>query len=409
MRTPGHFSVRAPGVVVSSFSLLGAFWGAWAMALPDIQRSFHLSDSALGVVLAVAVGTAGFAGAIVGRLARHLRSLRLLAGLLVVWAVTAWPPEFTHSTALFAVAFGVTQIAAGCVDAAMNAPATVLFMDRPGSLVRFHAVFNIGALLGALAASIALAAGASWRVLWPAISVITLIAATISLRSDPGVILDKDHVSHSPTLTPLGESAPRSASIDRSLRSDGLLAFLFVFALAEITEGGAFTWGVLYLRHHLHAGILVGAGAYVIGHAIAALARLLGAGVLGRVPIARAFIIGSAICAGGLALEVATNSPFLAALGLTGATAGTSFFWPLVMGTIAQRSSSPGRAVGTFTAAGYVGWVAGAPLIGFASDRVGPRAGLLVMAAICLVVIVAVSLGVVPSGPAKSTVPGSVS
>jgi predicted MFS family arabinose efflux permease len=375
------------------------------MALPDVQRSFHLSDAALGLVLAVAVGAAGFAGAIVGRLARHLRSLRLLAGLLIVWAICAWPPEFTHSTALFAATFGAAQIAAGCVDAAMNAPATVHFSGRSGALVRFHAIFNVGALLGAVASSLALAAGLSWRVLWPAVATVTVLVAALSLRGPAGEILDADHVAHSPTLAPLGESAPTHVAIDRSLRRDGLLAFLFVFALAEITEGGAFTWGVLYLRHHLKAGILVGAGAYVIGHCIAALARSLGGGVLKRTPVARAFVVGSAICAAGLVLEVATNSPFVAALGLTGATAGTSFFWPLVMSTIAERSSAPGRAVGTFTAAGYVGWVAGAPLIGFASDRLGARAGLLVMAAICLIVIGAVLVGVVPEPRAKSVTP----
>ena len=278
----------------------------------------------------------------------------------------------------------------------MNAPATVFFAERAGALVRFHALFNVGALLGAVGASLSLASGVSWRVLWPAVAVITLAAAALSLLGDPGEILDADHGAHSPTLAPLGESAPYGAGIDRSLRRDGLVGFLIIFALAEVTEGGAFTWGVLYLRHHLRAGILVGAGAYVLGHSIAALARVLGGSVLKHTPVARAFVLGSTVCAVGLVVEVATNAPLIAALGLTAATAGTSFFWPLVMSTIAQRSSSPGRAVGTFTAAGYVGWVAGAPLIGFASDRLGPRAGLLVMAVICAIVIAAVMLGVVP-------------
>ena len=41
-------------------------------------------------------------------------------------------------------------------------------------------------------------------------------------------------------------------------------------ALAEITEGGVDTWGVLYLRNHLATGVLLGAGAYVVGQAVAA-------------------------------------------------------------------------------------------------------------------------------------------
>ena len=38
-------------------------------------------------------------------------------------------------------------------------------------------------------------------------------------------------------------------------------------------------------------------------------------------------------------------------------------------------------AVGTFTAAGYIGWVAGAPLVGWVSQAYGPQHGLQVLAA----------------------------
>jgi predicted MFS family arabinose efflux permease len=37
-------------------------------------------------------------------------------------------------------------------------------------------------------------------------------------------------------------------------------------------------------------------------------------------------------------------------------------------------------AVGTFTAAGYVGWVAGAPIVGWISQTLGPAHGLQVLA-----------------------------
>jgi sugar phosphate permease len=37
-------------------------------------------------------------------------------------------------------------------------------------------------------------------------------------------------------------------------------------------------------------------------------------------------------------------------------------------------------AVGTFTAAGYIGWVAGAPVVGWISQTYGPQRGLQVLA-----------------------------
>ena len=401
MRPPRSPVGRPAGLIVAAFILLGAFWGCWNMSLPTIQRYFHLSNTGLGILLAAAVGTAGCAGAIVGRLAKRFRSLWLLSGLMVGWAILTVPPELVHSTLLFALAFAGAQIAAGCVDAGMNAPATVAFRDDPTGLVRFHAIFNLGAIAGALVASVVLASGGSWRWLWPGVACLVVCAGIIGLRGDPGVALDAENLPHSPTLSAVGESSPRELHIDKSFRDEGLLVFLFVFALAEVTEGGAFTWGILYLRHHLSAGVLVGTGAYVVGHAVAAAARGLGGHLLRNFPVTRAFAAGAIICAGGIVLEVSVSSPWLAATGLTLATAGTSLFWPLVMSTVASISATPARAVGGFTAAGYAGWVAGAPVVGVISDAWGAKAGLLFMAALCLVVVAAVSSGTIPSAPER--------
>ena len=73
------------------------------------------------------------------------------------------------------------------------------------------------------------------------------------------------------TRTPVGH-AGRVHPVQR-IRRDGLLILLVVFALAEVTEGGVDTWGVLYLRNHLATGVLLGAGAYVVGQVVAATTR----------------------------------------------------------------------------------------------------------------------------------------
>ena len=66
----------------------------------------------------------------------------------------------------------------------------------------------------------------------------------------------------------------------------------------------------------------------------------------------------------------------VAALGLALGAGGASLFWPLVMSTVSRMASQVVSAVGAFTAAGYVGWVAGAPIVGLglADPRAGPRA-----------------------------------
>ncbi len=98
--------------------------------------------------------------------------------------------------------------------------------------------------------------------------------------------------------------------------------------------------------------------------------------MLGRLSTRRALIIGGCVAGAGILLGVA-----LPALGRGRASAspsvpaGASLFWPLVMSTVSRLASQVVSAVGTFTAAGYIGWVAGAPIVGLglADLRARPR------------------------------------
>jgi predicted MFS family arabinose efflux permease len=79
-------------------------------------------------------------------------------------------------------------------------------------------------------------------------------------------------------------------------------------------------------------------------------------------------------------LESVAPAAGAAAVGLAIGAGGASLFWPLVMSTVSRRASQVVSAVGTFTAAGYVGWVAGAPIVGWVSQTLGPARGLQVLA-----------------------------
>ena len=213
-------------------------------------------------------------------------------------------------------------------------------------------------------------AGVSWRWIWPGIAVVALAVGVWAAATDPGAS------EAAGTRRRIG--AVRTPL--RRLRREGLLVLLVVFALAEITEGGVDTWGVLYLRNHLATGVLLGAGAYVVGQAVAATTRGAGGPLLGRLSSRHALIVGGCVAGGGILLESLTSLSGLAAVGLALGAGGASLFWPLVMSTVSRMASQVVSTVGTFTAAGYVGWVAGAPIVGWVSQTLGPARGLQVLA-----------------------------
>jgi MFS family permease len=356
--------------VVAAFAAFGLFWGSWAVMVFNIQHTFGLDDAELGVLLAVAIAVAGASSAVMAHLADRVGARRLLwmalfawSGLLILLSVA--PQKWTFAGALVLV-----EIAGGSIDTAMNAEASHRLIGNPSALVRFHALFNGGALTGAALAGVVLHSGVSWRWIWPGVAVLAAAVGLWARASDgaaPGQHATTEH--------------RRDAHPVRRLRRDGLLVLLVVFALAEVTEGGVDTWGVLFLRNHLATGVLLGAGAYVVGQCVAATTRGAGGTLIGRLSARRALIVGGCVAGGGILLESLTPLPGVAAVGLALGAGGASLFWPLVMSTVSSLATQVVSAVGTFTAAGYIGWVAGAPVVGWVSQAYGPQHGLQVLAA----------------------------
>jgi MFS family permease len=368
------------GPVVAAFVTFGLFWGSWAVMVFNIQRTFTLSDADLGLLLALAIAVAGASSAVTGHLANRVGARRLLWVSLLSWSGLLVVLSAVHQRWAFTGALVLVEIAGGSIDTAMNAEASHRLIGRPGALVRFHALFNGGALVGAAAAGVVLHAGISWRWIWPGVALVALVMGLWALATDLGAAADPG---------PIDGSSYSSAHPVRRIRRDGLLLLLVVFALAEVTEGGVDTWGVLYLRNHLAAGVLLGAGAYVVGQSVAATTRGAGGALIGRLSARSALIVGGCVAGGGILLESLSPFSVVAALGLAAGAGGAALFWPLVMSTVSRQASQVVSAVGAFTAAGYIGWVAGAPAVGWISQTYGPQHGLQILAVAALAVALA--------------------
>jgi MFS family permease len=368
--------------VVATFVTFGLFWGSWAVMVFNIQHTFALSDSELGLVLALAIAVAGASSAVMAHLADRVGARRLLWIALLTWSVLLVVMSTVHQRWAFVGALVLVEAAGGSIDTAMNAEASHRLMGNPAGLVRFHALFNVGAIVGAAGAGVVLHAGVSWRWIWPGVAVAALVVGLWTLTTDSGRAIGEPAAAHADRIRPV-----------QRMRRDGLLVLLAVFALAEVTEGGVDTWGVLYLRNHLATGVLLGAGAYVVGQVVAATTRGAGSVFVGRLTTRRGLLVGGCVAGGGILLESLSPLSGAAALGLALGAGGASLFWPLVMSNVSRLASQVVSAVGTFTAAGYIGWVAGAPIVGWVSQAYGPQRGLQLLAAAAFAVAIVSFVG----------------
>jgi MFS family permease len=358
--------------VAASFVMLGVFAGAWAVAVIDVERAFDLSDSGLGVLLAAGILAATAMAAVGGLLVDRVGAGVALTGSLLAWGVLLALQVIAPSLATFAPVFVLGMTAGGLIDVVMNVIAADVLAGEPSRLVRFHALFNAGAVVGAVVAGIALRAGASWRVVW---FVIAVGALTVGIAS---------RLAHVPEPPP--RRHPSMVHALAELRHEGLLVLAIVFGASAMVEGGIATWGVLYLRAHLGVGVIAGVGAYVAGQVLATAARTGSGPLIDRLGSRRAVFLGAGIAAAGIVAEALCRTAAIAAIGLAAASVGISVVWPLLLATVNNEARDPVLAIGGVTACGYLGMVAGPPIVGTLSGPIGLRGGLLVLAGVAVFV-----------------------
>ena len=358
--------------VAAAFVVFGMYGGAFAVAAVDIERTFGLSDAQLGFLLALGIVTATAVAAVGGAITDRWGAGPTLRRSLGAWGILLVAEAVAVRIGIFAVLFTLAVAIGGLLDVVMNVTAADALAQQPGKLVRFHGLWNGGCVLGAIVTGVVLRADWSWRAAWIVIAVAAIATGVATRRSR---VPEPPKVDHPSMLRAL-----------LGLRHEGLLVLGLVFGASAMVEGGIATWGILYLRGHLGLGVLAGVTAYVVGQFLATAARVGGSPVVSRLGTRRSVVLGAGLAAGGIALEALCDIAGVAAVGLVAAGMGISVVWPLLIADVNNEARHPALAIGGVTACGYLGMVAGPPIVGSLSALFGLRIGLLVLAGVALFV-----------------------
>ena len=85
--------------------------------------------------------------------------------------------------------------------------------------------------------------------------------------------------------------------------------------------------------------------------------------------------LGLGLAGIGLLIEATANSSWPAAFGLGLAAVGSAVYWPLLLAFASRGGDRPGLVVGGLSAAGYVGFLAGPPVVGWVAQATDLRRG----------------------------------
>jgi MFS family permease len=274
--------------------------------------------------------------------------------------------------ALALILFGVGN---GIQDVSMNAHG-VAVERRYGRTIMssFHAFFSVGAMFGAISGGLVAQAEVSTRVHLIAVGLILALVTMFVMRYLLPSTVD---ASQSATREPVFVRIPRS------VLSLGIVGFC-----ALLVEGSMADWTAVYLRNTLDTTPGMAAAGYAVFSLAMTIGRLTGDRLTDALGSVRIIQAGGIFAALGVGLAILLTNQYVALLGFGMTGLGLAAIVPVVFSSAGRSATiAPSRAISAVTTTGYVGFMAGPPLIGFAAHLVTLRGALLIVVALSLVMV----------------------
>lgn len=377
----------ASGLVTGSlvgFVILGLPDGMAGVAWPSLRAGFDQPLGSLGELLLASL--AGYLAVTVtaGRALHRAGTAALL--MAAALTATAGAALIAAAPAWVAVAPGALLLGAagGSLDAALN---TLISLDRRPALMNLiHAAYGLGAALGPLLVTAAIAAGSAWRGAYAVLAglELVLLAVWIAVRGTvpriggAGPPAVEPAVAASPAPSPPSRHAPERR---RRCLLPLSLALFFCYTGLEATVGA---WAPSFLRGPLRMPAVTAGLALFLYWAGLGGGRVLAAALGSRLPAQRAAWMGAAVSLGGAILVWAGIDAAITVVALPVIGLGLGPIFPALMTLTPPRlgRALAIHAVGWQLAAAGVGGAGLSALLGVVLQtagllRLGPALALL--------------------------------
>ena len=341
---------RPRAAATAVFFVHGLLFASWTAHIPQVKADLHLTDGSLGLALLGAPLGAMSAILVSAHLLPRLGSRRMVqAGLLGYCVAGPFVGVVGSLSGLFVALFAWGGFQ-GALDVSMNTQAIAVEHDRGRPLMAgLHGCWSIGSLAGAGIGTAGVAVGLS-------------LSAQLALLGVPVlVVVGWLATQMLPDATPAIEShAGRRRQFPRAVLVLGAIAFA-----ALLCEGASADWASVYLRGPLHTSAATAGLGYTAFLLTMVVVRLSGNRLLARFLIRRVLPILAAVATVGFTAGLLDGGAVIAIAGFGCLGVGMALIVPTVFSAAGRLPGlSPGAAIASVSACGWVGFVCGPPLIG---------------------------------------------
>ncbi|MBY6208631.1 MULTISPECIES: MFS transporter [Halomonas] len=357
----------------------GLVLGMWATNIPAISKTLGLTDGQLGAALSMfAVGTMlmiFLAGSVANKMGS--RAAIVLGGIALSMALPAL--VFSPSYEIFFLILLMFGVANSIIDVSMNTHGSIIeAKNKRPYMSSFHAAFSFGGMAGAGLVSLlnSLGIGAVGNMVTAAtlMGVVTLASAAplLHLRPEEATEREKKRVLVRPNPYIL------------------LIAGLTVLAL--FTESTMINWSSKFLTDVASTDTSIAAFAFGGFSFAMGVGRLIGNRLVRRYGHDKVLAWSGFIAAFGCALALLVPTMVVAILGFMLVGLGLANATPILYSCAGRAfPAAPSLGLAMNGTIGYLGFLVGPPIIGFASDRFGlqytmvlPLVGMLVVGLVAM-------------------------
>jgi MFS family permease len=357
--------------VAAMFLTNGAIFANLVPRYPELKTELALTNTEYGIVVAAFPVGALVAGLAAGAIIRRLTSARTtLLGTIGI-ALSVFAAGLATTPVLLAAFLFAGGLCDSVTDVAQNAHGLRVQRVYGRSIINsLHAVWSVGAMLGA-----GMAAGAIALHIPVAIhlGVSAAVFIGVALAAYPFLLKGPDQSEH--------PAAGLGTATRPGLRVYGALALLVVIAIggAAVEDAGS-SWAALYIGGGLGAAGAVAALGYVALLGFQFIGRITGDSLVDRFGERAVTRGGGLLVAAGMGLALAFPSVPGTLAGFAAAGLGAATVIPAAMH---GADRLPGLRAGSgLTALAWlmrIGFVGAPPIVGVIADATSLRVGLLIV------------------------------
>jgi predicted MFS family arabinose efflux permease len=341
--------------VMAIFFINGAILASFVPHIPFIQQKHQLSEGFLGLtLLSLSLGamcTLFLAGWLISRFGS--RTMTRVAG--IIFCLTLPLPILAPSFPLLILGMIFMGASNGLMDVSMNTQAVSIERGLQKPIISsFHALYSLGGLVGASVGALALSLGVTPLQHVFGITILMFIGLVFSL------------------IRLLPSSLDGAAQKTVFILPQGALLALSLLGLGTmLSEGAIADWSAVYMKNNLQTSAGMAATGYAAYSLTMTIGRLTGDKLRAWLGSVRLVRISATLATVGLAAGLILEHPIAALVGFACVGLGLSNIVPIIF---SASGNVPGVNAGTGIAAvasiGYLGTLAGPPLIGFAADAI---------------------------------------